>query len=268
MTLAASIVTYRTPADELAAVLDMLEASAVERVYVVDNASEARIKAICTRFGKVEYIASANRGYGAGHNKALRKSLDNGTKYHIVLNSDIAFRSEDVTTLRDYADSRPDVGCVHPRIVGPDGELQYTVRMLPTPLDLIGRRFLPRRLLARRLDRYELRHIDHSRPFDVPYHQGSFMFLRVEALRRVGLFDERFFMYPEDIDLTRRIHRHYLTMYQPEVTVVHNHRQASYHSRRMLWVHCRNMIGYFNKWGWLFDAERRRLNAPLRGERR
>ncbi len=62
------------------------------------------------------------------------------------------------------------------------------------------------------------------------------MFLRKDALRAAGLFDERFFMYPEDIDLTRRIHRHYRTLYWPD----HHYTPpsgASYHSPRMLWIH-------------------------------
>ena len=67
-------------------------------------------------------------------------------------------------------------------------------------------------------------------------------------------------MYPEDIDLTRTIHRDYLTLYYPAVTIVHNHAQASYKSLRMLWVHIVNMCRYFNKWGWLFDPERSRYN--------
>ncbi len=89
------------------------------------------------------------------------------------------------------------------------------------------------------------------------------MFLRCSAINKVGLFDERFFMYPEDIDLTRRIHRHFRTVSFPDVTVIHDHRAQSYHDPRLLRIHIVNMIRYFNKWGWLFDSERRRFNSPL-----
>jgi len=109
--------------------------------------------------------------------------------------------------------------------------------------------------------RYELRHLDHSRPINAPYLSGCFMLLRTEALTKAGLFDERFFMYPEDIDLTRRIHRDYLTLYYPSETIVHAHRQASYHSLKMLWIHVTNMCRYFNKWGWLCDREREQYNS-------
>ena len=77
------------------------------------------------------------------------------------------------------------------------------------------------------------------------------------------MFDERFFMYPEDIDITRRMHSKYRTMYWPNVSVVHAHRAASYKSTRMLKIHIVNMVKYFNKWGWFFDSERRKVNREI-----
>ena len=77
---------------------------------------------------------------------------------------------------------------------------------------------------------------------NIPYHQGSFMFFRTACFHIVGLFDERFFMYPEDIDITRRMHKHYKTMFWPGVTIVHAHRAASYKSKKMLIIHMKNMI--------------------------
>lgn len=250
MRLTASIVAYHTDPAELRDALRLLSDSAASTVYVVDNASDSDVAGLCADFAKVIYIPSDNRGYGAGHNRAIRLSLDSGADYHLVMNSDITFAPEALSEIASYMDAHPEVGAVQPRIVNPDGSLQYTVRRLPAPIDLIGRRFIPGWKRTGRNRNYEMRDVDHSLPFDAPVHQGSFMFLRCEALRRVGLFDERFFMYPEDIDLTRRIHEHYLTMYIPEPTIVHNHRRASYRSLRMLVIHCVNMIRYFNKWGW------------------
>jgi len=98
---------------------------------------------------------------------------------------------------------------------------------------------------------------------DVPYLSGCFMFLRVAALKEVGTFDERFFMYPEDIDLTRRIHRKYRTVFYPEVSIVHHHAQSSYKNGKMMWIHGLNLIEYFNKWGWIFDKERKKINTEI-----
>lgn len=73
-------------------------------------------------------------------------------------------------------------------------------------------------------------------------------------------------MYPEDIDLTRRIHAVAKTLYWPGATVVHAHRAASYRSMRMAWIHAVNMARYFNKWGWFRDPERRVVNAATMRE--
>ncbi|MCM1348120.1 MAG: glycosyltransferase family 2 protein [Firmicutes bacterium] len=263
MKLTASIVAFHTSDEELETALRSLFANGVERVYVIDNSSSIATRSLCENFPAVSYTASANVGYGAGHNQALRMAMEAGAKYNIVMNSDVEFDAGTLQPLVDFMDSHPDVGALQPRIVDGDGRLQYTVKMLPTPLDLIGRRFLPEALIRKRNHRYELRHIDHDQAFDAPYHQGSFMMLRMDALAKTGLFDERFFMYPEDIDLTRRIHQHYRTMYVPLATVIHRHRRSSYHSLKMLWIHCINMVRYFNKWGWWNDSERKKINRKL-----
>lgn len=70
-------------------------------------------------------------------------------------------------------------------------------------------------------------------------------------------------MYPEDIDITRRMHRVYKTLFYPYVTIIHNHAAESYKSKKMLWIHISNMIKYFNKWGWVFDKERWEINKKL-----
>ena len=86
------------------------------------------------------------------------------------------------------------------------------------------------------------------------------MFLRTDALRSQGLFDERFFMYGEDIDLSRRIHAAYRTIFYPKVSIIHKHEAASYHNYKMLLIHMLNVSRYFNKWGWFFDSQRQKIN--------
>ena len=92
------------------------------------------------------------------------------------------------------------------------------------------------------------------------------MLLRTQAVQQARLFDERFFMYPEDMDLTRRIHRDYLTVFFPHATIIHNHEKASYKSLKMLWIHIVNMCRYFNKWGWFCDKERTLFNQTVMNE--
>lgn len=259
-----SIVTYKTDLGELEHCLASLNSSLVKRIYIVDNSSEKYIEEFFKSYPAVSYIPGANVGYGAGHNKALRLVMaDEEVNYHLVLNSDVYFEPSVLGRLKDYMESHADVAQLQPRVLYPNGELQYTCRLLPTPANLIFRRFLPKKLGESMDRRYTLKFWDHKSAANVAYHQGSFMFFRKEAFLTVGLFDERFFMYPEDIDITRRMHRHFRTIYLPEVSIVHAHRAASYKDKRMLRIHIVNMIRYFNKWGWIFDGERRRWNRAL-----
>ena len=176
------------------------------------------------------------------------------------MNADIEVQAEDIDRLYNFMEHNANVGQVMPRVVYPNGELQYLCKLLPTPWDVFARRFLPDFIGKKRRFRYELRHTGYRDIMNVPYLSGCFMFLRTEAVLQARLFDERYFMYPEDIDLTRTIHRNYLTLYVPEITIVHHHAKGSYKSWHLLWVHVVNMCRYFNKWGWFFDRERSEIN--------
>ncbi len=258
-----SIVTYKTELEELDKCLNSLTSSLVSTVYIVDNSNQKYIAEFCKRYENVVYIGSENVGYGAGHNQAIKRALESASDFHLVLNSDVYFEPNTLKKLADYMVENPDVAQVQPNVVYPNGEMQYTCRLLPTPVDLIFRRFLPSSWTEMMNERYQLKFHDHKTEMNIPYHQGSFMFFRTECFKKVGLFDERFFMYPEDIDITRRMHKYYRTMFWPEVTIVHAHRAASYKSKKMLKIHMVNMIKYFNKWGWLWDKERSEWNKQL-----
>ncbi|MDE7411717.1 MAG: glycosyltransferase [Paramuribaculum sp.] len=261
--LTASVVTYNTPEDELAACLASLSPDYFDKIFIIDNSKSEITRKQCQDRHGITYIPSDNVGYGRAHNIAITKAMQLGSEYHLVINPDVYFTPSEIKKMLDYMRQNHDVATLQPAMIHPNGSPQYTVKKLPAPTDLIIRRFCPSKWFKKRNARYELRHIDHSKPFNVPYHQGSFMLLRTSAIREVGMFDERFFMYPEDIDLTRRLHSRYRTMYYPYATVTHAHRAASYHSMRMLGIHIINMVRYFNKWGWWHDEERRRYNAPF-----
>lgn len=232
----------------------------VRHIYWIDNSAQAPDETPIVS-PKVQYIFNnKNIGYGAAHNIAIRESIYDDVALHLVINPDIIVGADTLETLVAFILEHPEIGCVSPKVVYPNGELQYLCKLLPTPLDVFGRRFLPKRWMEKRNQRYELRASGYNRIMNIPYLSGCFMLLRTEAVRKARLFDEQFFMYPEDVDLTRRIHRDYLTVYYPHTTIVHNHEKASYRSIRMLWVHMVNMCKYFNKWGWWRDEERRLVN--------
>lgn len=258
----ASIVLYHSNKQQVMHLLDLLLASEeLCRLFLIDNSETKDEDYVALNSLRVEYIFNRkNLGYGSAHNIAIRKSIEMKADYHLVVNSDIDFSSSIISELVDYMDANSVVGQLMPQIVNPQGEMQYLCKLLPTPFDLFGRRFLPNKWTKKSAERFELRCADYSQPLNVPYLSGCFMLFRVEALQQVGLFDERFFLYPEDIDITRRMHKKYKTLYYPFATVVHQHERASYKSFRLLLIHIVNICRYFNKWGWLFDAERNAVN--------
>ena len=259
-----SIVLYHPNWEEevLPLVEELLRVKNLRKIYLLDNSEDRELHPKSEiKHPKLRYMhMGANLGYGKAHNIALRESAYYKTAFHLVLNSDVQVKAEDIDAMHDWMLVNQQVGILMPKVLNPDGTQQYVAKRLPTPLDVIGRRFLPACLMAGCNKRYELRDLDLTRPINAPYLSGCFMFLRTKAAVEAGLFDERYFMYPEDIDLTRTIHRNYLTLYYPEWTVIHAHARDSYKNKHMLRIHIQNMCRYFNKWGWFFDKERRLFN--------
>lgn len=258
----ASIVIYKHSVRELTGLIKNLKSSPViEKIYLIDNSPE-----MTPGFDDVHCVyifTGANKGFGSGHNIALRKTLEDGIPYHLVVNPDIHMKFDVPEKLMRYADKHPEIGHIMPKVLNPDGSIQYLCKLLPSPADLIFRRFLPKAFNQKRMRKFEMRDSGYNKTMEVPYLSGCFMFLRSDALKASGLFDERFFMYPEDIDLTRRIHRSYKTIFYPEVSVTHEHTRSSYKNAGMFFVHMINLIRYFNKWGWIYDAERKRVNKRI-----
>src|SRR5688572_216602 len=235
--LTASIVAYKSPASILAQTIhSFLSATQDSRLFLIDNSPTDQLKYLAYD-PRITYIYnSRNIGFGAAHNIALRKVIKEST-YHLVLNPDVYFDSHVLTTLYDYMEENPHTGLVMPKVLYPDGRLQPVCKLLPSPKTLIVRRFL--NFLTSTLEkenfRYELRLSGYNQIIDAPFLSGCFMFLRTEALRTVGLFDERFFLYTEDTDLSRRIHKHFRTVFFTGVTIRHYHQRGSYKSPLLLW---------------------------------
>lgn len=263
MLITASLVTFHNSKECIIKIFDCIAHSSISKLYVIDNGADVWVEKICNKYNFITYQNNINNGYGAGHNIGMRQAIESNAVFHVVLNPDIYWEGDVISEIAAFMTQHDDVGQVMPKVFYPDGRLQYLCKLCPSPIDLIFKRFLPGKWMENRLEKFQLKFTDYSIPMDVPYLSGCFMFFRVEALKKVGLFDERFFMYPEDIDITRRMHREYKTMFYPEVTIIHDHAAASYQSRKMLKIHMINMIRYFNKWGWFWDSERRKMNQRL-----
>lgn len=265
--LTASIVIYKTKQDMLKTLLDcVIESNSVDKLWVIDNYPMQDNAWIKNYLPCIEYIENENTGYGHSHNIALRKAVELGSTYHVILNPDIEFKPDVLSSLAAYLDKNKQANWVMPKILYPNGEIQYLCKKLPTPFNLFMRRFLPAWNWVKKMDEeFELRDTGYNKEMNVPFLSGCFMFLRVEAVEKHSLyFDESFFMYCEDLDLSRRFHRVGKTMFYPSVSIVHNHEKASYKSKKLLLCHIKSTFKYFNKYGWLFDSERRSVNKQIR----
>ncbi len=266
MDLSVAIVTYRHTYHDLKPTIDSVLSSDLDlKLYIVDNSPTSLLHNELPQDHRIEYtFLNANNGFGAGHNTIMR-NLNRMGKYHLVLNPDVYFGIEVLDTLYQYMENNPDVGNVMPKVIYPTGELQYLCKLLPTPIDWIGRMFIPLKRFTDKINyNFEMRFANFDKEMNVPYLSGCFMFLRTSAIKEIGLFDEKIFMYGEDTDLNRRIHRKYRTMYYPNVVIKHAHEKGSHKKWSLFKVHVKAAIYYFNKWGWFFDNERSLINKKTK----
>lgn len=258
-----SIVTFKNDEQELKrAINSVLNTPLPIKLFIVDNSPSTEFEKL-THHEQVTYIHTGkNIGFGKAHNIAITKALPL-SRYHLVLNPDVSFGPETLHELLKFLEEHRDVGLILPKVLDFETNIQHVCKRLPSPLDLILRRFgslFFANLFKSRLARYEMQDRDYNKCFEAPYLSGCFMLFRNEALEKTGLFDERFFMYMEDIDLSRRMLKHYKNMYYPNVHIHHGHARESYGINKLLFYHIMSAIKYFNKWGWRKDPERELFN--------
>jgi len=249
----------------LDAINSFLNCVEVEKLYLIDNSPTNNLRDICVD-ERVEYIHNpSNPGFGAAHNVAIKKALELGSKYHVVLNPDVYFDSNVIFELEKYMDDNLSIGNIMPKVLYPDNSIQYLCKLLPTPYDWIGRRFNPfKSMVEKRNVLFELRFTNYDKIMEVPYLSGCFMFLRLSAIKEIGMFDDGIFMYGEETDLCRRlIDGGYKTVFYPKVTIYHHFEKGSHKSWRLTKIGMQSAIYYFNKWGWFFDKRRSQINKDI-----
>ncbi|QZE14736.1 glycosyltransferase family 2 protein [Halosquirtibacter laminarini] len=262
----ASIVLFNTPISEVVYIIKtFLKAERAKHLYIIDNSQQKTDLSKDIIQDCITYIYNnKNVGYGSAHNKAIKLAINNGSKYHIVLNTDIKFDYAIIDEMATYMDQNQNVGQIMPKIMNVDGTIQYLCKLIPTPQDLITRRFFHKKVRNRRKQEYYLKNADYDKIMNIPNLSGCFMFLRNKVLQQTGLFDPRFFLYMEDVDLTRRIHTKAKTVFYPKVEVIHNAGRGSYRKFRLMITHSISAIKYFNKWGWMRDEQRRVINKIVK----
>lgn len=220
------------------------------QVWVVDNASRDGTAAhVVQYYPSVRVLENRrNLGFAGGCNRGIRASTG---RYALLLNPDARVCAGTIDTMVSYLEDLPKVGAVGPRMVGLDGRVQPSCRSFPTLRAVVLRgtgldRLFPNSQSVRR---YLLSDWDHQQARQVDWVLGGCMLLRRQALDQVGLFDEGFFMYYEDIDWCLRAKRAgWQVHYVPDAQVVHFYQRDSARGvNRLLFYHTRSIARLFLK---------------------
>ncbi len=249
--VSACMVLYHSGEGALETVRCLLASTMPVEVHVVDNSPDDLIgRAICMKYGQVQlHTPRRNLGYGAGNNVVLTKLR---SRYHIICNPDVTFDPELVRDMVDYMERHRDIVILTPRVLNQDGTEQLLPRREPRLRYLAARR-LPG--LGGCFERWRREYTLQDAPgdaLDVDYATGCFMLVRTQALYRLKGFDERFFLYHEDSDLSRRALKLGKIVYNRAFCVTHAWNRESLRRGSALVQHALSTYKYFHKWGWRF----------------
>ena len=245
----------------VARALEGLEAE----VWVVDNAStDGSVAYLSERFPDVRFIANPeNVGFARANNQAIRQATG---QYVLLLNPDTLVAEQTLRGCVEFLDSHPRVGAVGVKMLNPDGTFAPESRRgLPTPFTSFCKMsgltdLFPR---SRVFGRYYMQYLDRNEAASIEVISGAFNMLRQEALRQVGLLDEDFFMYGEDIDLSYRLlkcgwENYYLPLpilhYKGESSVKTSFRYVSVFYNAMFIFYNKHFSRRYRLMGWLIKG--------------
>lgn len=219
-------------------------------VWVVDNAStDGSVPYLKARFPEVHFIANTdNKGFSSANNQAIRQSEG---EYVLLLNPDTVVAEDTLRVCLNFLDSHPDVGATGVRMLHPDGRFAPESRRgLPTPftsfckMSGLGTLFPNSRVFGR----YYMRYLDPEKPNPIEVISGAFNMIRRKALDQIGLLDEDFFMYGEDIDLSYRLLQGgWKNYYLPCLILHYKGESTEKSSYRYVHVFYEAMLIFFNK---------------------
>ncbi len=252
--ISAIVLNYRSPRDIVRCVQALKQQTIAHQMEIlaVDNHSDDEsigfMRAQLTELAGVRIVEQRkNLGYGRGNNAA--STLARG-EYILIINPDNILPPDGVVIMLAALRSDPDSGIVGPALVFPDGSLRPSARTFPRPSDLLRKRLFPKTWHAA----YEKqRHA--TKMHNVDWLVGACLLLRTDLYRQLGGFDERFFLFFEDIDLCRRIHaRGKKVIYLSSLKVLDRKVRLSGSSifslftRRTTRIHLSSALKYFWKW--------------------
>lgn len=257
-----SLVTFNNPISQLTSLFESIsESSQKIEAYIIDNSSNLEIEKLTNDYGFKYINPGENLGFGKAHNLGINQAVKLKSDFHIIVNPDITFNEDTIANLSEVLKQDEKIGLLMPKVVYPNGSFQYLCKNLPSPFILFIRRFIPMKKFKDQINNnYELRNLNYNLEQEVPTISGCFLIAPTNVLNEIGGFDERFFMYLEDVDLSRRVGLKYKVAYTPVATVVHEYAKESYQNKKLLFYHTISAIKYFNKWGWFIDEYRNQKN--------
>ncbi len=250
-TLSVCIVTYNSE-NKISAAVSSLKKETVGidyKLYVFDNGSSDNTKdAVLSADSDAVFTENnANLGFGKANNLVIPK-LD--SKYLAIVNPDIRLDSDVLTDICDYLDKHEDTVLVTPKVLFPDGREQHLPKLRPRFVYLLARR-TP--FFKKKAKEYTMEDRTITEPCEIDQCSGCFAVIRSEVFKAIGGFDERFFMYMEDADLTLRAKKLGKTVYLPQFHVIHEWERSSSKSLKYLMIHISSMFKFL----WKHRKERR-----------
>ncbi|MEE8601878.1 glycosyltransferase family 2 protein [Euzebya tangerina] len=245
------IVNHNTKGDLLAC-LETAKTAGADHVVVVDcGSTDGSLTAVARSHPWVIRVALPNLGFGRGVNAGVRRlDIEQPSDVIVVANADTRFEPEAVRDLATYLRANPDVGAAGPRVVFPDGRLQFSARSFPDISTALGHAlFGLLRPTNRWTRRYRLTDWDHESPRDVDWLSGCCVAFNAAAFDEAGGFDPAYFMFVEDVDLCWRLGQLGWRVTFAPVTQVTHAIGASVGSRRtrMVLEHARSLDRFFDR---------------------
>lgn len=249
--ITASIVLYNEDFEELTKTINsFLNVPLSKKLYLIDNTENQRFQNIFDH-KEIEYIGiGKNIGFGAGQNVVINK-IKNTSNFHLILNPDVNFEKMVIPNLIKELNNDLTLAMIAPKVLFPSGEHQYSSRRYPRFVELIGRRFkFLNPFFKSVIERGKYKDKDLTDSFYAEYLAGCFHLYKTEDFVKLNGFDERYFLYMEDVDICKKIDLiGKRKLYYPKEEIKHVLKQGSSKKAKLLFRHSLSAIKYFLKWG-------------------